>query len=172
LIWPNREAEYFCKRGWTEKYLICPSGRSFEIRTAFAANATRKGAEAPLCVAVQRRQPRCQTGHESTREVSAFQLLGFGGRGAWTTHSTRACSGCLAWRITRSSGTLPRALRLHLMSRRVAGSTMGTLLGTLLLHLVAGCLARYAFCEDGRCGSNQCHGGKRDYCLFHLLLLD
>src|SRR3954454_9801981 len=25
LIWANREAEYFCKRGWTACGLICPS---------------------------------------------------------------------------------------------------------------------------------------------------
>jgi hypothetical protein len=26
LIWANREWNYFCKWGWTEKSLICPSG--------------------------------------------------------------------------------------------------------------------------------------------------
>ena len=28
LIWVNREAEYFCKWGWTGKSVICPSGKS------------------------------------------------------------------------------------------------------------------------------------------------
>src|ERR1700720_2263534 len=27
LIWANREAEYFCAKGWTGSPLICPSGR-------------------------------------------------------------------------------------------------------------------------------------------------
>jgi hypothetical protein len=28
VIWVARERIYFCKRGWTEKPLICPSGKS------------------------------------------------------------------------------------------------------------------------------------------------
>jgi hypothetical protein len=26
LIWSNREAKYFCEKGWTGKSLICPTG--------------------------------------------------------------------------------------------------------------------------------------------------
>jgi hypothetical protein len=28
LIWVSGEAEYFCKRGWTRKLVICPSSKS------------------------------------------------------------------------------------------------------------------------------------------------
>ena len=36
LIWVGRKQEYFCKRGWTGKSLICPSGISplFRLRGA------------------------------------------------------------------------------------------------------------------------------------------
>jgi hypothetical protein len=37
LIWVSGEAEYFCKRDWTAKSLICPSGKSMPERGTFSA---------------------------------------------------------------------------------------------------------------------------------------
>src|SRR5713101_942048 len=63
-----------------------------------------------------------------------------------------------------------RSIGLHPVTRSVAGNAMASFL-PVLLHLVAGCLARYALCKHGGRRSNDCRGGKRDYCEFHLRLL-
>jgi len=46
LIWVNREAEYFCKRGWTapraRRVLICPSGKISRPSFLFAPCPTTR----------------------------------------------------------------------------------------------------------------------------------
>jgi hypothetical protein len=34
VIWVKRERKYFCKRGWTGKSVICPSGQNQQSGTA------------------------------------------------------------------------------------------------------------------------------------------
>jgi hypothetical protein len=73
---------------------------------------------------------------------------------------TRRVTGSARIARFRSIGLHPVAMMTGLMTGFLS----------VLLHGVAGCLARCILCKHGRRASKQRGGGKRDYCEFHSLL--
>lgn len=89
----------------------------------------------------------------------------------------RACAGGLTWSVIGRAGVgLLRGFRvvhrvMHLMSGSVAGSARLALLGTHLLHLLTGRLARYALSQHGRCRGHGNSSRERNDRHFHDVLL-
>lgn len=134
---------------------------------------------------VSRRSPASEGGHNArvqpiprSKRAPEFEyrtsVPGLCARaGGWP----RACAGGLTWSVIGRAGVrLLRGFRvvhrvMHLMSGSVAGSAWLAFLGTRLLHLLTGRLARYALSQHSRCRGHGNSSRERDDRRFHDVLL-